>query len=41
LFEIRSVIGFVISEEQSTFIHSRQILDNILIANELVDEARK
>jgi len=31
----------VISESQSTFVKDRQILDGILIANEVVDEARK
>jgi hypothetical protein len=31
----------VISETQSTFVKERQILDDILIANEVVDEARK
>jgi len=31
----------VISEIQSTFIHGRQILDGILIANELVEDVRR
>jgi hypothetical protein len=35
------VIGSVISESQTTFVKDRQILDDILIANEVVDEARK
>ena len=38
---LRSVIGLVISDAQSTFIKGRQILDGILVANEIVDEARK
>jgi len=36
---LRHVIGSVIAEEQSTFVKNRQILDGILIANEMVDEA--
>ena len=31
----------MISETQSTFVKERQILDGVLIANEVVDEARK
>jgi len=31
----------VISETQSTFIHGRQILDGILIANEIVEDAKR
>ncbi|GAU35790.1 hypothetical protein TSUD_56670 [Trifolium subterraneum] len=38
---LRQVIGSVISESQTTFVKDRQILDGILIANELVDEARR
>jgi hypothetical protein len=38
---LRMVIGSVISESQTTFVKDRQILDGILIANEVVDEARK
>jgi len=38
---LRSVIGLVISDSQSVFIKGRQILDDILVANEVVDEARK
>ncbi|GAU35673.1 hypothetical protein TSUD_162450 [Trifolium subterraneum] len=38
---LRVVIGSVISESQTTFMQDRQILDGILIANEVVDEARK
>ncbi|GAU12613.1 hypothetical protein TSUD_132230 [Trifolium subterraneum] len=38
---LRLVIGSVISESQTAFVKERQILDGILIANEVVDEARK
>jgi hypothetical protein len=38
---LRQVIGSVISDAQSAFVKNRQILDGILIANEVVDEARK
>jgi len=31
----------IISSTQSTFIHGRQILDGILIANELVEDAKR
>jgi len=35
------VIGSVVSDTQSSFIHEKQILDGILIANEVVDEVRR
>jgi hypothetical protein len=38
---LRIVIDSVISEIQTAFVNDRQILDGILIANEVVDEARK
>jgi hypothetical protein len=38
---LRIVIDNVISETQTAFEKDRQILDGILIANEVVDEARK
>jgi len=38
---LRQVIGSVVSEVQSAFVKNRQILDGYLIANEVVDEARK
>jgi hypothetical protein len=34
-------VGSVVSEAQSTFIKDRQILDWILVANEVVDDARR
>ena len=38
---LRVIIGRVASETQTTFEKDRQILDGILIANEVVDEAQK
>ncbi|MCH82498.1 cysteine-rich receptor-like protein kinase, partial [Trifolium medium] len=38
---LRVVMGSVISESQTAFVKGRQILDGILVANEVVDEARK
>ncbi|CAJ2652040.1 unnamed protein product [Trifolium pratense] len=38
---LRLVIGSVISESQTALVKDRKILDGILIANEVVDEARK
>ncbi|GAU34888.1 hypothetical protein TSUD_144190 [Trifolium subterraneum] len=38
---LRLVIGRVISESQTTFVKYRQIFNGILIANEVVDEARR
>ncbi|PNX78659.1 cysteine-rich receptor-like protein kinase, partial [Trifolium pratense] len=38
---LRIVIDSVISESPTTFVNDRKILDGILIANEVVDEARK
>lgn len=37
----RLVISSVVSETQSAFVKNHQFLDGILIANEVVDEARK
>ncbi|MCH96748.1 cysteine-rich receptor-like protein kinase, partial [Trifolium medium] len=38
---LRGVIGKLISETQSAFVRGRQILDGIMIANELVDDAKR
>ena len=38
---LRMVIGSVILDSQSAFIKGRQILDGSLVANEIVDEARR
>ena len=38
---LRSVMGFVVLDSQSAFIRGKQILDGILVANEVVDEARR
>ena len=38
---LRKVVGKFISTTQSAFIKGRQILDGILIANEIVDDAKK
>jgi hypothetical protein len=38
---LRLVIGSVISKSQTAFVKNGQILDGVLIANEVVDEARR
>jgi len=38
---LRAVIGSVVSDCQSAFVKGKQILDSILIANEVVDDARR
>jgi hypothetical protein len=38
---LKMVLGSVISETQTAFVKNRQILDGILIANEVVDEAKE
>jgi hypothetical protein len=38
---LRFVIGSVVSDTQSAFIKGRQIMDGILVANEIVDEAHR
>lgn len=38
---LRKVIHVVIAECQSAFIRGRQILDGILVANEVVDDAKR
>jgi len=37
---LRIVVGNIVSKAQSAFIKGRQILDGILIANKIVDEAK-
>ena len=37
---LRMVVGNVVSDSQYAFIKDRQIMDGILIANELVDDAK-
>jgi len=38
---LREVIGDVVSDSQSAFVKGKQILDGNLIANEVVDEAKR
>ena len=38
---LQNVIGSVVSDTQSAFVKGKQILDGILIANELVDNAKR
>ena len=38
---LRLVIGSVISDSQSAFVKGRQVLDGILVANEVVDDAQR
>lgn len=38
---LQNVIGSVISPTQTIFVHGRQILDGLLIANGLVEDARR
>lgn len=38
---LRLVVGSVVSESQPAFVKGKQILDGILIANKVVDEARR
>jgi len=38
---LRSILNFVVLDAQPAFVRSKQILDGILIANEVVDEAQR
>ncbi|MCI57423.1 putative RNA-directed DNA polymerase, partial [Trifolium medium] len=38
---LRQVVGSVVSEVRSAFVKERQILDGILVANEIVDDAHR
>jgi len=38
---LRNVIGSVVSDSQFAFVKGKQILDGVIIANEVVDEARR
>lgn len=38
---LKHIIGKVNSDAQSSFVSGRQIMDGILIANEVVDEAER
>jgi hypothetical protein len=38
--KLRQVVGSVVSEVQFDFVRERQSLDGILVANEVVDDAR-
>jgi hypothetical protein len=38
---LRGVITSVVSDCQTAFVRGKQILDGILVANEVVDEARR
>jgi hypothetical protein len=38
---LKCIIGSVISDTHNAFVQGRQILDGILVANEVVDEAKK
>jgi len=37
---LRFIIGLLVSDTQSAFVHGKHILDGILIENEVVDEAK-
>jgi len=37
---LRSILNFVVSDAQSAFVHGKQILDGILIANEVIGDTK-
>jgi len=38
---LRNVIWNIVSDSQSSYVKGKQMLDDVLIANEVVDEARR
>ncbi|GKV49606.1 hypothetical protein SLEP1_g56347 [Rubroshorea leprosula] len=38
---IKKVMEGLISEQQSTFIHGRQLMDSVIVANKIIDEIQK
>ena len=38
---MKKVMAFIVDETQSTFIEGRHLLHSVLIANEVIDEAKR